>query len=245
MWGRAGRRRRRRLGALAVGRKWPTHALCHPGCSCCLPDASRALQAPVAWLEAFRACLFEALHHPTSLTLPPTQPLLSPLCSQAFKNLDWSQFTLVFEALHERNVLLKNVPYLSNPLPIMMVRCCFFLPDCCAVLGCPRTCCPSSWYVLPSWLCWLVHRDAMQQRHRRLTIRTLATSGQACAFPTCLAASLPHLPCALLSSLTSGHLAACRSSPCTCLKRCTCPLPHAALLQVVGAALLLGRPAHV
>jgi len=41
---------------------------------------------------------------------------------QAFKNLDWSQFKLVFEALHERNVLLKNVPYLSNPLPIMTVR---------------------------------------------------------------------------------------------------------------------------
>lgn len=44
-----------------------------------------------------------------------------PLPTQAFKNLDWSQFKLVFEALHERNVLLKNVPYLSNPLPIMTV----------------------------------------------------------------------------------------------------------------------------
>jgi glycerol-3-phosphate dehydrogenase len=27
----------------------------------------------------------------------------------------------VFEALHERNVLLRNVPYLSQSLPIMMV----------------------------------------------------------------------------------------------------------------------------
>lgn len=44
------------------------------------------------------------------------------ISTQAFKNLDWSQFKLVFEALHERNVLLKNVPYLSNPLPIMTVR---------------------------------------------------------------------------------------------------------------------------
>ncbi|KAL4440446.1 hypothetical protein ABPG75_003447 [Micractinium tetrahymenae] len=38
---------------------------------------------------------------------------------KAFKNLDYGQFKLVFEALHERNVLLRNVPYLSNSLPIM------------------------------------------------------------------------------------------------------------------------------
>lgn len=38
---------------------------------------------------------------------------------KAFKNLDYGQFKLVFEALHERNVLLQNVPYLSNSLPIM------------------------------------------------------------------------------------------------------------------------------
>lgn len=51
------------------------------------------------------------------LILP--SPVLLPL--QAFKNLDYGQFKLVFEALHERNVLLQNVPYLSNPLPIMTV----------------------------------------------------------------------------------------------------------------------------
>lgn len=39
---------------------------------------------------------------------------------KAFKDLDFGQFKLVFEALHERGVLLRNVPYLSNPLPIMM-----------------------------------------------------------------------------------------------------------------------------
>lgn len=44
---------------------------------------------------------------------------MRPLEAQAFKNLDYGQFKLVFEALHERNVLLRNVPYLSNSLPIM------------------------------------------------------------------------------------------------------------------------------
>ncbi|PSC72023.1 glycerol-3-phosphate dehydrogenase mitochondrial-like [Micractinium conductrix] len=38
---------------------------------------------------------------------------------KAFKNLDYGQFKLVFEALHERNVLLRNAPYLSSSLPIM------------------------------------------------------------------------------------------------------------------------------
>ena len=46
----------------------------------------------------------------------------TPLWSQAVFNLDYSQFKLVFEALHERNHLLTNVPFLAHPLPIMTVR---------------------------------------------------------------------------------------------------------------------------
>lgn len=38
---------------------------------------------------------------------------------KAFKNLDYGQLKLVFEALHERSQLLTNAPYLSNALPIM------------------------------------------------------------------------------------------------------------------------------
>lgn len=40
---------------------------------------------------------------------------------KAFKNLDYGQLKLVFEALHERSQLLTNAPYLSNALPIMTV----------------------------------------------------------------------------------------------------------------------------
>lgn len=60
----------------------------------------------------WKACSQRAGHTDT-----PAVP--APL--QAFKNLDYGQFKLVFEALHERNVLLRNVPYLSHPLPIMTV----------------------------------------------------------------------------------------------------------------------------
>ena len=48
--------------------------------------------------------------------------LLASCSVQAFKNLDYGQFIFLFEALHERNVLLRNVPYLSNSLPIMTAR---------------------------------------------------------------------------------------------------------------------------
>ena len=34
--------------------------------------------------------------------------------------LDWEQFKLVREALHERGVFLKIAPYLSYGLPIML-----------------------------------------------------------------------------------------------------------------------------
>lgn len=40
---------------------------------------------------------------------------------KAVFNADKEQLKLVFEALQERSRLLKNVPYLSNPLPIMTV----------------------------------------------------------------------------------------------------------------------------
>ncbi|KDD76040.1 FAD dependent oxidoreductase [Helicosporidium sp. ATCC 50920] len=38
---------------------------------------------------------------------------------KAVKQLDWGQFKLVFEALHERGALLRNVPYMATELPIM------------------------------------------------------------------------------------------------------------------------------
>ena len=41
---------------------------------------------------------------------------------KAVKSLDFGQFKLVFEALHERGRLLRNVPYLAHELPIMTVR---------------------------------------------------------------------------------------------------------------------------
>jgi glycerol-3-phosphate dehydrogenase len=39
---------------------------------------------------------------------------------KAFRNLDYEQYKLVVEALHERSVFLKIAPYLSNQLPIML-----------------------------------------------------------------------------------------------------------------------------
>jgi glycerol-3-phosphate dehydrogenase len=38
----------------------------------------------------------------------------------AFKKLDYSQFLLVKEALHERFVYLRNAPHLTSALPIML-----------------------------------------------------------------------------------------------------------------------------
>ena len=40
-------------------------------------------------------------------------------CPQAFLKLDYSQFKLVFEALHERRTLLDLAPHLATPLPIL------------------------------------------------------------------------------------------------------------------------------
>ena len=56
---------------------------------------------------------------PTANRQPPTAN--RPALVQAFKQLDYGQYKLVHEALHERGVLLRNVPYLSKPLPIMTV----------------------------------------------------------------------------------------------------------------------------
>jgi glycerol-3-phosphate dehydrogenase len=41
---------------------------------------------------------------------------------KAFKNLDYGQLKLVFEALHERKTVLDSAPHLATPLPIMTVR---------------------------------------------------------------------------------------------------------------------------
>ncbi len=38
----------------------------------------------------------------------------------AFKKLDYGQYELVTEALHERAVYLRNAPYLTSALPIML-----------------------------------------------------------------------------------------------------------------------------
>ena len=38
---------------------------------------------------------------------------------KAFKNLDYGQLKLVFEALHERKAVLDSAPHLATPLPIM------------------------------------------------------------------------------------------------------------------------------
>lgn len=43
---------------------------------------------------------------------------------KAFKNLDYGQLKLVFEALYERKTVLDSAPHLATPLPIMTVRCC-------------------------------------------------------------------------------------------------------------------------
>lgn len=40
---------------------------------------------------------------------------------KAFKNLDYGQLKLVFEALHERRTILDVAPHLANALPIMTV----------------------------------------------------------------------------------------------------------------------------
>jgi len=41
---------------------------------------------------------------------------------KAFKNFDYGQLKLVFEALHERKTVLDSAPHLATPLPIMTVR---------------------------------------------------------------------------------------------------------------------------
>lgn len=38
---------------------------------------------------------------------------------QAFRNLDWHQFKMVYKALHERKTLLKNAPHLAHPLGLL------------------------------------------------------------------------------------------------------------------------------
>lgn len=38
---------------------------------------------------------------------------------QAFKKLDWAQLKMVYKALHERNILLKNAPHLSRKLNLI------------------------------------------------------------------------------------------------------------------------------
>lgn len=123
---------------------------------------------------------------------------LSPACScsQAFKNLDWSQFKLVFEALHERNVLLKNVPYLSNPLPIMTVGRWLFvsvkmvLRWAACVARTMRPACPAP-----------AHLDgafAFRTRGRWLgnwrTLQLLSTTWPACPQPASPAVARPARP---------------------------------------------------
>lgn len=41
---------------------------------------------------------------------------------KAFKNFDYGQLKLVFEALSERKTVLDSAPHLAHPLPIMTVR---------------------------------------------------------------------------------------------------------------------------
>lgn len=38
---------------------------------------------------------------------------------QAVKKLDWQQFKMVYKALHERKVLLRNAPFLAKPLALL------------------------------------------------------------------------------------------------------------------------------
>lgn len=38
---------------------------------------------------------------------------------QAVKKLDWHQFKMVYKALHERKILLKNAPHLAHPLGLL------------------------------------------------------------------------------------------------------------------------------
>ena len=38
---------------------------------------------------------------------------------QAVKKLDWQQFKMVYKALHERKILLKNAPFLAHPLALL------------------------------------------------------------------------------------------------------------------------------
>lgn len=43
---------------------------------------------------------------------------------KAFKNFDYGQLKLVFEALHERKTVLDSAPHLATALPIMTVCIC-------------------------------------------------------------------------------------------------------------------------
>lgn len=49
---------------------------------------------------------------------------------KAFKNFDYGQLKLVFEALHERKTVLDSAPHLAIPLPIMTVCSCLIFQYC-------------------------------------------------------------------------------------------------------------------
>ena len=89
---------------------------CLPAC----PPALQGLQALAPYSSPPYSCT--PIGAGAAATASPSRRRLALLLPpQAFKNLDYGQLKLVFEALHERNVLLQNVPFLSNPLPIMTV----------------------------------------------------------------------------------------------------------------------------
>lgn len=52
---------------------------------------------------------------------------------KAVFELDYEQYKLVKEALHERKIFLQTAPYLSNMLPIMLplYKCVEIHPNCC------------------------------------------------------------------------------------------------------------------
>jgi len=64
---------------------------------------------------------------------------------KAFKNLDYGQLKLVFEALHERKIVLDSAPHLATTLPIMTVR--EYPAECVPGLHARLHCC------CPGWAC--------------------------------------------------------------------------------------------
>lgn len=83
--------------------------------------ASGAGVALDATLRGYRVLLIEKGDFATQTSSKSTKLVHGGVryLEQAVKKLDWQQFKMVYKALHERNILLQNAPFLAHPLALL------------------------------------------------------------------------------------------------------------------------------